>query len=147
MNLEPGLVAYYQTKSHGIIRDYVERGVAHSGLSITEWRTLTAIEKTDAGVHPSYVARRLSVEIPLISVIAKKFLSRGYVSASPDPADKRAKVYTITEEGRRLLTLASRSIDLELKELFRDISEDELENYLSVLKKIITRGIGEPPRE
>ncbi|NED64068.1 MarR family transcriptional regulator, partial [Streptomyces sp. SID10244] len=51
----------------------------------------------------SDLARRLGIDAPATSGIVNDLVDRGLVTREPHPTDRRYKVVTITDEGRRIV--------------------------------------------
>jgi len=140
MVLPPSQAAYLQTKSHQVLRETVLRALTPHKLNVTEWRALTAIAQAKEGIRLSEIARFVSVEAPMVTVIARKLVKRSLATFASDHSDRRAKQYRPTEAGARFLAQVAEEIESALRPLFSDISSEDLHAYFRVLQGIIAAG-------
>lgn len=73
-----------------------------SSLPPHQFRALRAIERSP--IRPARLADRLRITPRAVTDVVDALASNGLISASPDPADRRAKILTITEKGQQLVT-------------------------------------------
>jgi len=137
MVLPPSQAAYLQTKSHQVLRETVLRALVPHNLNVTEWRALTAMAQTPDGIRLSEIARFISVEAPMVTVIAQKLVKRSLATFAKDHIDKRAKQYRPTEAGQKFLKQVADEIEGALRPLFKGVSAEDLHAYFRVLQGII----------
>ena len=61
----------------------------------------------------------------------------GFVIRAPDPADRRAQVIHLTENGRKIRETAMRMVDETLALMFQGISDDDVALTKEVLRKVL----------
>ncbi|MDI6102747.1 MarR family transcriptional regulator [Actinoplanes sp. NEAU-A12] len=62
--------------------------------------------------------------------------ARGLIERRPDPSDRRIRLVSITDEGRRLRDAAQAEIRSAEEELLRRLTPAERETFLSALRKL-----------
>lgn len=71
-----------------------------------------------------------------ITVVVKNLKRDGYVLSSPDTADKRASILSITQVGRDLIEKLFPQHAQNLRSYFEVLSDDELETLFGLLRKL-----------
>jgi MarR family transcriptional regulator for hemolysin len=137
MTLPPSQAAFLQTKSHQILREVVLQALAPHGINVTEWRALTAMAQAHDGIRLSEIARYISVEAPMVTLIAQKLVKYTFATFKKDSTDKRAKNYLPTEAGLDFLKTVAHDIEGALRPLFANVSTEDLQAYFRVLQGII----------
>jgi DNA-binding MarR family transcriptional regulator len=62
--------------------------------------------------------------------------ARGLIRRWPDPADRRVRLLSITEEGRRLRDATQAAIQVAEEDLLRRLTPVERETFLTALRKL-----------
>lgn len=88
-----------------IIRAEMDRRTTDAGLGLTtgEGRVLLNVRRTGA-IRQNLLAERLGIEAMTLSGVLDRLEGKGYVERQPDPADRRAKLITLTEAGNAVVT-------------------------------------------
>jgi MarR family transcriptional regulator for hemolysin len=87
-----------------LVRNEIERRIAAAGVSVTpgEGRTLANIARCGS-VRQNVLAERMGVEAMTLSGFLDRLESRGLVTRSPDPIDRRAKLVELTPAAENVL--------------------------------------------
>ncbi|WP_269931981.1 MarR family winged helix-turn-helix transcriptional regulator [Aminobacter sp. HY435] len=88
-----------------IIRAEMDRRATDAGLGLTtgEGRVLLNVRRTGA-IRQNLLAERLGIEAMTLSGVLDRLEGKGYVERQADPADRRAKLITLTEAGNAVVT-------------------------------------------
>ena len=70
-------------------------------LNPTEFGVLNHFVRVSDRVSPTRLARVFQVTMPAMTATLAKLAGKGYVEIAPSEQDKRAKIVTITQDGRR----------------------------------------------
>lgn len=100
-----------------LIRAEMERRISEAGLAITpgEGRTLAHVARHGA-VRQNVLAERIGVEAMTLSGYLDRLEARGLVERTVDPADRRAKLVSLTDAAAEVLG--------EIHQLGRAIRDD-----------------------
>lgn len=85
------------------------------------------------------LAELLAVTKQAAIKVVDEMESRGFVERRPDPSDRRAKVLSLTDRGRRVrrtALTASRRMESELR---REVGDDQVDAFRSVLLRFLER--------
>jgi DNA-binding MarR family transcriptional regulator len=77
--------------------------IADLDISITQMKTLHALDECAAEVSVKELAHRLGLSLPGASRTVDGLLRRGWLERREDPADRRMKRVGITPDGRKIL--------------------------------------------
>jgi DNA-binding MarR family transcriptional regulator len=100
---------------------------------------LAAIGGAENGAccHPKELATRCGLDASTISRAAAALVERGLVQRSPDPADGRARILTLTAAGRTALADVERRQAEFLREALRDWTAPEVDTFAAGLTRFI----------
>jgi len=84
----------------------------------------------------NHIARSLGVTKQSAKQIVDVLEKKKYVSAAPSERDKRAVNVAITPEGERAFSVCSERADLFVADIFSEFSAEELEIFLTLLRKL-----------
>jgi DNA-binding MarR family transcriptional regulator len=82
--------------------DGIEAVLAEHGLTTVTAQALWMIDPDEAPPSMKEMAGRLFCNAPNLSFITNQLVDRGFVERSVDPDDRRSRVLTLTENGRRV---------------------------------------------
>lgn len=108
--------------------DRFTRGVASvpgASQPSVVWRTLSSLEVLGP-LRVSQIAVLERVSQPSISISLQRLTRLGYVRREPDPVDKRAVIFHITEAGIDLLEEYRNKVTEQLTPLFKTLDPLEL---------------------
>ncbi|MDP9237563.1 MAG: MarR family transcriptional regulator [Chloroflexota bacterium] len=123
----------------------LERRFYHMGVSASQARVLAVLHFAKGPIKPSLVATLLFQETQSITGILHRIESRGWVTRSPDPKDRRAVGLLLTEEGHKV----TEEIIQISHELYNDmfasvLNATEKRQIESALKKVRALGFKMP---
>lgn len=100
-----------------------------------QYRALSALEQTGA-IPQKELARILEVRPASISEILLKLEHKGLVERIPDQKDKRITLVTLTNAGRMQAAKNRRERAKFHSSMLSDLTEEEKESFVRILKKI-----------
>ncbi|MFI9649387.1 MarR family winged helix-turn-helix transcriptional regulator [Streptomyces sp. NPDC052040] len=83
----------------------------------------------DVGLDRSGVTRR-----------ASRLEAAGLVRREPDPADRRATLLALTEEGERIVDVLRQRLSTHIESSLTDWSADEARTFASQLRRFVSEG-------
>jgi DNA-binding MarR family transcriptional regulator len=113
------------------------RLMREKGVSLAQSRLLEVIQYT-ARARWSDIATVLGYSPRTITEALDTLERDGLVTRTPDPADRRAKILTITKKGARDLAAAQGVRDQVRGVIFGVLTDDERERLLEMLERIST---------
>ncbi len=110
------------------------------GLSGPRWRILLhlyiAEEMDRPGVSPTELAQARNVSKNTISTLLRSLEEQGLVSRAIAPHDRRSFIIQLTDQGRELVRQRSPQHLAFLNELASDLTPEEREELLRLLRKL-----------
>ncbi|HAE46246.1 MAG: MarR family transcriptional regulator [Tistrella sp.] len=91
------------------------------------------------------MAARAGISKQAMSKLVAAFEDQGFVALAPDPADARSRIVTVTEDGRRLLSLGIQALKRAEADIARVIGGDRLDQLIDLLAA--AREAGSPDDE
>ena len=91
-------------------------------FSTVAWRTLAALER-GGGARVSGIAKQQRITQPSATSLVNRLAGEGWVERTPDPADGRASLVTITAAGSRALADYRGDVAARLEPLIRSLSD------------------------
>ncbi len=110
--------------------DFAERRAqlaAEVGLTPAQWRVLEEISSED--FMPSLFARRRAQSPAAVSKTLRQLADAGWVDVAIGEQDARRRRYTLTTDGRRVLTRLRRARERAIAEIWGELPIRELESF------------------
>lgn len=124
------------------IHDFIESRLSTVGLSVPRLAALQRLVDAGGSLPLGQLADRLACVKSNVTQLVDRLEADGLVTRSADPADKRSRLASITEEGRRLHQDGAR-IQREVEEqLFSTLSVDDSVRLAEIIAKLksVSRG-------
>ncbi|QCP51796.1 MarR family transcriptional regulator [Trinickia violacea] len=116
------------------------RAVADEGLTTQQWAVLGALsrEEVSGGMSVGDLARYLMVSRQNLSGLISRMERDGHLSGAADGRDRRSRLITMTESGRRLWAQqATPKIHEYYEQVLEDFSVDDVTHTLHYLLKLL----------
>jgi MarR family 2-MHQ and catechol resistance regulon transcriptional repressor len=114
---------------------YLYAGLAETGIDDTDFRILEAL--LNKGPLPvNTIGPKVFLTPGSISTAVDRLVERGLVSRVESPEDRRVRVVSLTQKGKRLIAPIFRKHAAEIKKVFADAIPQELRVLETTLKKI-----------
>jgi DNA-binding MarR family transcriptional regulator len=107
-----------------------------SDLTLKQISYLKQLNKS-CGVTTSQLAETLDLSKPTVTEMIKKFIKWGYVYKQSCPMDGRVYYLKLTDKGQMIATLEPLTHDFLAKKLLAILSEEDVEQLISILEKIV----------
>ncbi|MBB5777211.1 MarR family winged helix-turn-helix transcriptional regulator [Nonomuraea jabiensis] len=136
----PAALRLLPSRTLSLVAMHADR-LVNEGLAAVDarkWHYAALVALREAGpVSQAELSRRTGIYRSDMVAVINELAERGFVERTPDPADRRRNVITITPEGieqvRRLQTLIA---DLQ-DELFAPLSQPEREQLSGLLTRLL----------
>ena len=147
---DPDTLGFLISDVSRLVRAEIERRIAAAGVTVTpgEGRTLANIARCGI-VRQNVLAERMGVEAMTLSGYLDRLESRGLVTRSADPADRRAKLVELTPEAEDVLVevrVIGAAIREELTQSMGSERWNELIDMLKALREDLAAMKGDAPR-
>ncbi len=116
------------------------RAVEAEGLTTQQWAVLGALSQPQAegGISVGDLARYLMVSRQNLSGLISRMERDGHLSTAPDGRDRRSRLVTMTESGRKVwVTQALPKIHAYYEQALADFSISDLTHTLHYLLKLL----------
>lgn len=118
-----------------LIRAEMDHRTTEAGLGLTtgEGRVLFNVRRAGP-IRQSALAERLGIEAMTLSGLIDRLEGKGYVERQPDPADRRAKLVTLTEAGTAVVARIEPIAASIRGDAARGIDPDDWKRVLAALR-------------
>lgn len=117
-------------------RRAADNALEASGLSHATATPLVALSRLGDHVRQGVIAEKVGLEGPSLVRVVDLLLEEGLVTRAEDPTDRRAKILSLTQPGRkRVAEIEGILEDLRIN-LLAEFGGDELDAAESLLKKL-----------
>lgn len=116
------------------------RAVAAEGLTTQQWAVLGALSREEAkgGMSVGDLARYLMVSRQNLSGLLSRMERDGHLTGAADGRDRRSRLITMTESGRKLwVQQATPKIHQYYEQVLEDFSIDDVTHTLHYLLKLL----------
>ncbi len=112
------------------------------GLTIPEWRLVAVIAEASA-ITQVQIGEQTRMDKVTVSRAAIALVGRGLLARTPNAADKRSHLLSLTSEGQALYAaVAPKALELEAR-IFSRFSDEELETFVAMLRRIDVAALGD----
>jgi MarR family transcriptional regulator for hemolysin len=115
-------------------RKLVDQALAEHGLSEAMGLPLLVLLRSDHVRRQCDIADALHLERPALVRVIDVLVAEGYVSREEDPADRRAKVLSLTKSGRSKALAIEKTADSLRQRILASISEADLQVTIQTLQ-------------
>ena len=131
-------VGYNLKRAYIIVQNDFRETLGKDGLSGRSFSALSLVVEFP-GITQSALARRLGIERSGLVAIVDALEQRGYIRRAAVPGDRRAQALVPKEAGKRAFLAAVGAVRQHERRLLSDLTEDERETLLTLLRKIRER--------
>ncbi|MFD0900147.1 MarR family winged helix-turn-helix transcriptional regulator [Actinomadura sediminis] len=131
--LRDDLVRLLAVAAH-VSKETVDENLARMDLSVREHVVLTAI--AEGAPTQLAIAHRSGLDKSTLIPVLDRLERRELIERRPDPADRRARVVTMTDAGRHALASSTRTVTGIETELLADLTPAERTQFRELLQRI-----------
>ncbi len=117
------------------------RAFKEVGYSAAHWRVLLQLVQADAPLSLGALAERLGFVKSNVTQLIDRMEAEGLVSRLPDPADRRAVLAQVTEEGLRRYRAGMQTLAVVEQELLEEFTQQERVQLLDLLERLTRRWV------
>ena len=135
-NESPGFLLWQVTN---LWQHHIRRALAPLGLTHVQFVLLASIawlEKTEMLVSQVTLARHARTDIMMTSQVVRTLEEKGLLTRTIHPTDTRAKVVSLTVEGREVAQRAVAVVEEADEQFFRELGE-QASTFLSLMHRLI----------
>ncbi|MCX3063188.1 MarR family winged helix-turn-helix transcriptional regulator [Streptomyces beihaiensis] len=92
--------------------------------------------KRYGNMRMSRMAELLAVDVSVASRHVAHVAARGWIARNPDPADKRSRILTLTDDGCRQLEVLNACTTKLLAERLSDWTDDEVDQLIALMTRL-----------
>jgi len=112
------------------IKEGIDSGLSHAHMY------LLMFLKNEGECMVTDIAKHLDITLSAVTNLTDKLYILGMISRSRRESDRRVVVIGLKEEGLKVLETISENRNKIFKEYFSNISEEEIQTFLKVMRKI-----------
>ncbi|MGW3494826.1 MarR family winged helix-turn-helix transcriptional regulator [Streptomyces sp. NPDC001020] len=132
--LREHLILLLAIASH-VSKQTQEHHLAKLDLSVREQVALNAI--AEGAPNQLTIARRSGLDKSTLTPVLDQLERKKLIDRRLDPDDRRARIVTMTDAGRRILTRSSRTTTEIEEDLLADLTPDEQGQFRAMLQRIV----------
>ena len=130
------LPSWLLTQSAHHAHRLVSDGLGAVGARGYHYRALAALDQ-DGPASQADLGRRSSIHLSDLVATINELAADGFVERTPDPADRRRNVITITASGRRQLRRLEKQLARIQEELLAPLADDERTQLTALLHRLV----------
>ena len=114
---------------------YAAAGIEETGLGLSDFGILEAL--LHKGPLPvNTIGPIVDLTRGSISIAVDRLFEKGLVSRVESGEDRRVRIVALTPRGRDLIVPAFRKHSVQMRKVFRDLSQEQLHGLEAALKKV-----------
>ncbi len=126
------------SRTSSALKILVTRALKSYELGVTEWEFLDTLANDKNGtLTVTQLAQMFDMNTPQATIIVGYLIKRSLVRQKVSVKDRRVRYLSTTRSGRRLAYDANQSIHNAMRYWLFDLSDKEIEQYLTIQKKIL----------
>ena len=134
----PDHVWLVMMKAMRALTRYAAAGIEETGLGLSDFGVLEALlHKGSLPVNT--IGPIVDLTPGSISIAVERLVAKGLVSRVESTEDRRVRIVTLTPRGKELIAAAFRKHSGQMKNVFSELSPEELRGLEAALKKVGTR--------
>ena len=126
------LLTQLAVHTHRLVAD----SFAELGSRGYHYRVLAALDEFGPASQAA-LGPRSGIHLSDLVATLNELAESGYVERSPDPADKRRNIITITPPGRRQLRRLDRQLTQAQQKLLAPLADEEREQLTALLRRLL----------
>jgi MarR family 2-MHQ and catechol resistance regulon transcriptional repressor len=132
-------------KAMQAIGRYAAAGIQEAGLGDSDFRVLEVL--LHKGCLPvNVIGPKVNLNPGSISVAVDRLHSKGLVTRVESADDRRVRIVTLTASGKKLIAAVFRRHAAAMKDLFSELTTEELQELEAILKKVGRRAEALEPK-
>lgn len=135
-NFSPREVGRLFAATDRLHRAVIEKGVNKSGVHRSQHFLLMKLHRLGGAASQKQLADELMISAAAVTVSLRKLQEGGYVSRVGSLSDSRRNEVRLTKKGEALMERSKAYFEWVDDRMCRDISEDEMRVFISVLYKM-----------
>ncbi|MCM3124514.1 MULTISPECIES: MarR family transcriptional regulator [unclassified Mesobacillus] len=123
------------------IHDVIRKDAAQYGLNPTEFSVMELLYHR--GEQPiQIIGKKVLISSGSITYVIDKLVEKNYVRRRACPEDRRVTYGVLTNEGKELMDTIFPQHEMEMSRIFADLDAEEVNQTISLLKRIGYRAKG-----
>lgn len=106
------------------------------GLTDAAWRPLLHLHLLGDGIRQKDLAASLGIEGPSLTRILDQLVAKGFIERIEDASDRRAKLLTLSPQGRTLVARITSKVAALEQNLFSEFSDEEIDQMGSFVARL-----------
>lgn len=131
-----GLIGYHLRRAQARVFDDFMRALDAEGVSPGQFGVLTLID-ANTGLNQSALAEAIGIERSTMVAVLAHLEKRGLIERRPSPADRRAKVLSLSIAGAQLLGKAVPKVRRHEDTVFAALTTAERKTLTVLLRKVM----------
>ena len=122
-------------RSSQALQEKLKKDMEQYGVNPTEFAVLELLYHK--GEQPiQHIGKKILLASSSITYVVDKLENKGFVERKACKTDRRVTYAHITEEGRTFMAKVFPEHEETIKEIFGDLSEEELKEMIELMKKV-----------
>ena len=119
-------------------RQVLDTEAQAAGLTDATWRPLLHLHLLGDGVRQKELAASVGIEGPSLVRLLDTLVAKGLIERSEDGTDRRAKLLSLTPEGREVVVRIRETVTSLENELMSPFSDDEVARAAAFIQRLET---------
>ena len=117
-------------------RQILDSEAQSAGLTDATWRPLLHLHRLGDGVRQKDLAASVGIEGPSLVRLLDTLVAKGLIERSEDGTDRRAKLLSLTPEGREVVVRIRETVTSLENELMSPFSDDEVARAAAFIQRL-----------
>ncbi len=135
----PQYIIYFISKTKKKMEKFLEYKIVEKGLKgiiPSHGNILTVLFEAQSPMTMKEIAQKIGKNKSTVSVLIQQLIDKGYIEKSIDPQDRRNTQIKLTSLGQSIESKYKLISDEVIQVAYQDFTEEEIETFLKLLKKM-----------
>lgn len=134
-------ICLLHSQSDRVLRLVIAKELEPYNITMMQWLLLATTASGSAnGTRMTELSESLNVTMPQITALMNDLTKKNLVKQKINSADRRSRRLMVTKQGKDLVSKATKALETNIKNWFRAVPEDQLDNYLATIKQLSNMG-------
>jgi MarR family transcriptional regulator for hemolysin len=117
-------------------RKKLDMEIQAAGLTDATWRPLLHLQLLGDGTRQKDLAASVGIEGPSIVRLIETLIAKDLIVRTEDASDRRAKLLSLTEEGRQLVERIHETVTSLENELLTEFNDDDISRIAQFIQRL-----------
>lgn len=130
-------LGFLLSRASGLVVRATNGALATHGLRVRQYSVLALAADAEDGISQRDLAEVLGLDPSQVVVLVDELAASELVERRPSPTDRRTKLVSVTEEGRRACSRAAEAAAATIRDELAGLTDGERDTLRTLLQRVV----------